>query len=157
MRETLQDHDDNHPAFRHQGLILASDTAEARMIADMWNVQAPERCAVYVAGTPQRVLVEFQEGCLDVLVIIYRLTEGFDHKNISVVGILRNVQPASRVYFSQFVGRAVRKLDADDNVTATVISHEVHRQQQNYNVFEQEHKFVAEDDPVEDPAELDGQ
>lgn len=151
MRETLDDHNRDQPKYRHQGLILATDIVEAHNIADLWNNQAPEnqRCAAYVTDTPREVLENFKTGKLDVLVIIYRLTEGFDRKNVSVVGILRNVQPTSRVYFSQFVGRAVRKLDADDNVTAKVISHAVHIQRRNYELFELEHEFVAEDDPTE--------
>ena len=162
MKGVLADHNDAQSAYKHQGLILATDIDEARTIANLWDrdlpKNAPRQCALYVTGTRRAVLKDFMECKLDVLVIIYRLTEGFDHKNVSVVGILRNVQPASRVYFSQFVGRAVRKLDANDNVTATVISHKVHEQSFNYDLFKEEHVFVAEDDPVElrdeeDPAE----
>ena len=160
MRETLAEHDRVHPDHRHQGLILATDIDEARNIANLWNNHGREpneaqeiRCAAYVTDTPQAVLEKFKTGELDVLVVIFRLTEGFDHKNVSVVGILRNVQPASRVYFSQFVGRAVRRLDANDVVTATVVSHTVHRQRRNYELFQQEHRFVAE----EDPADLEGE
>ena len=158
MKDALADHDNTQSAHKHQGLILATDIREAHKITDLWNHDLPEnappKCAVYVTGTPHAVLEDFREFRLDVLVIIYRLTEGFDHKNVSVVGILRNVQPASRVYFSQFVGRAVRKLDVNDNVTATVISHKVHEQSVNYQLFEEEHVFVTEDDPVdeEEPA-----
>ena len=43
-------------------------------------------------------------------------------------------------------------------MTVTVISHKVHVQSFNYDLFKEEHVFVAEDDPVElrdeeDPAE----
>ena len=159
MKGVLADHD-TQSAHKHQGLILATDIKEANTIARLWNHNLPDptqRCEVYVTDTSRAVLEDFKACRLDVLVIIYRLTEGFDHKNVSVVGILRNIQPASMVYFSQFVGRAVRKLDANDNVTATVISHKVHKQSKNYEEFNEEHVFVAEDDPVEleDPA-LDG-
>ena len=70
-----------------------------------------------------------------VLVVIYRLTEGFDYKEVSVVAILRNVNKKSRVYFSQFVGRAVRKLHKDDPVTATVISSTHYKQGENIYAF----------------------
>lgn len=72
-----------------------------------------------------------------VLVVIYRLTEGFDCKEVSVVGILRNVSERSRVYFAQFVGRAVRRLHKDDPVVATVISHEYHKQEENFKTFKE--------------------
>ena len=70
-----------------------------------------------------------------VLVIIYRLTEGFDYKEVSVVAILRNVNKKSRVYFAQFVGRAVHKLHKDDPVIATVISSTHYRQRTNFDAF----------------------
>ena len=70
-----------------------------------------------------------------VLVVIYRLTEGFDYKEVSVVAILRNVNKKSRVYFAQFVGRAVRKLHKDDPVIATVISSTHYRQRTNFDAF----------------------
>ena len=70
-----------------------------------------------------------------VLVVIYRLTEGFDYKQVSVVAILRNVGMKSRVYFAQFVGRAVRKLDCNDPVTAMVLSHKAHKQYPNFLAF----------------------
>lgn len=156
LSETLTDYDCVHPDHKHQGLILASDINEAHKIANLWNnhEQVPYeaqvfKCAAYVTGTPQAVLENFKKGELDVLVVIFRLTEGFDRKNVSVVGILRNVQPASRVYFSQFVGRAVRRLDADDNATAIVVSHAVHNQSRNYELFKQEDRFVAEVDPAD--------
>ena len=70
-----------------------------------------------------------------VLVVIYRLTEGFDYKEVSVVAILRNVNKKSRVYFAQFVGRAVRKLHKDDPVIATVISSTHYRQRIHFDAF----------------------
>ena len=152
MKGVLADHDRTQSAHKHQGLILATTIKEAHTIARLWNHNLPDptqKCEAYVTDTKRAVLKNFKACKSAVLVVIYRLTEGFDHKNVSVVGILRNVQPASMVYFSQFVGRAVRKLDANDNVTATVISHKVHRQSVNYAMFKEEHVFVAEDDPFE--------
>ena len=80
------------------------------------------------------------------VVVIFRLIEGFDRKNVSVVGILRNVQPQSRVgYSAQFVGRAVCKLHPQDPVKTTIIV--AHDQLQTYRQFENEGDSVAEEDP----------
>ena len=150
MKKELDSHDQQDQK-QHQGLVLALDLDEAKRIAELWNTFFPNsgECATYVTNSPRASLDKFEGGSIRVLVVIYRLTEGFDRKNVSVVAILRNVQPNSRVYFSQFVGRAVRKLDDNDSVQATVISHEVHEQGPNYHMFQHENQFVAQDDPVE--------
>ena len=148
MKMELYSHDQQDPK-QHQG-VLAKNVDEAKRIAELWNTfPISGTCATYVTNSPRASLDKFERGSIRVLVVIYRLTEGFDRKNVSVVAILRTVQPNSRVYFSQFVGRAVRKLDDNDSVQATVISHEVHEQGPNYHMFQHENQFVAQDDPVE--------
>ena len=157
MKSVLDQHDieDNGP--NHQGMILAKDIADAKAIACLWKIVGAEcECKTFVSNDQQEVRQEFEAGRLRVVVVIFRLIEGFDRKNISVVGILRNVQPQSRVYFAQFVGRAVRKLHPQDPVKATIISHVDHGQSQNYEQFEK----LAEEDPedlkdTEDPKDTD--
>ena len=80
------------------------------------------------------------------LVVCGRLLEGFDQRSVSVCVIVRNVARSSHVLFAQFVGRSVRKLSANDPVTAVVISHEFHDQKPNYDRLEN----LAEDDPEDD-------
>ncbi len=156
MKQVLQSHDElNGRQYKHKGLILASTTDEARLISKMWNDHIGlGSCRAFVQNVSQGVVDQFQnpEQDIRVLVVIFRLTEGFDYKNISVAAILRNVSKSSRVYFAQFVGRAVRKLHPDDPVKATVISHVVHKQGDNYRTFNEE--LLAEEDPEpEDPTE----
>lgn len=116
----------------------------------MWTdlYKEPNECKTFVQEDSIDNVKEFEnpESNTRVLVVIFCLTEGFDCKNVSVAAILRNVAPSSRVYFAQFVGRAVRKLHPDDPVKATVISHKVHNQRANYDAFEK----LAEEDPKED-------
>lgn len=150
MQEILQGHDQSDKPNKHKGMILASSTYEAGVIVALWNTlyKTFGTCASFIEKDPFSNLQQFAEpkGDVRVLVIIYRATEGFDCKHVSVVAILRNVHKESHVYFAQFVGRAVRKLHPKDPVEATVISHAVHNQRYNYDAFE----HLAEVDP-EDP------
>ena len=81
-----------------------------------------------------------------VLIIIGWLLEGFDHKPVSVLGIVRNVAPTSWVLFAQFVVRAVRKNNPDDPTPAQIVTHTYFNQLQNYETFE----MLAEVDPTDD-------
>lgn len=96
-----------------------------------------QKCHLYVDGSKGDVVKAFKRGEFRTLIIIGRLLEGFDHKPISVVAIARNVQPSSRVLFTQFIGRAVRKVDAADPVKAVVVSHQCYHQRANFNQRDQ--------------------
>ena len=100
---------------------------------------------MYVCETERYILEDFVNGDIRTLVIVGRLLEGFDHKPVSVLGIVRNIAPTSRVLFAQFVGRAVRKNSPSDLVPAQIVSHEYFNQMQNYNTFEK----LAEEDPTD--------
>ena len=120
VRDRLTCNGDNHKA-----MVLAENKEHASLIADLWNAHYKEcgECHTFIQGDKVSHVNDFMTKTEKrVLVVIYRLTEGFDCKEVSVVAIFRNVDKKSRVYFSQFVGRAVRKLDKDDPITATVIS-----------------------------------
>jgi superfamily II DNA or RNA helicase len=147
MKKALDEHDAMDKDHKHQGMVLAADIEEAKTIAKLWNtvIGGQDECETFVSKDHPEAREEFEAGNLRMMVVIYRLIEGFDRKNVSVVGILRNVQPKSRVYFAQFVGRAVRKLHPTDPVEATIISHKVHNQKINYETFEE----LAEEDPEE--------
>ena len=148
MKSVLDEHDVHDAEHKHQGMILAKDIYDAKAIACLWNIVGEGgECKTFVSKDEKKVRQDFEEGKLRVVVVIFRLIEGFDRKNVSVVGILRNVQPQSRVYFAQFVGRAVRKLHPQDPVKATIISHVAHDQQQNYRQFQIEEVSIAEEDP----------
>ena len=86
---------------------------------------------MFVSETRKDIPDAFEQGKIRTLVIIGRLLEGFDHKPVSVLGIVRNIAP-SRVLFAQFVGRAVRKNHPDDPVPAQIVTHECFKQLQNF-------------------------
>jgi len=101
---------------------------------------------MYVAGTSPEILKEFQRGEIRTMIIVGRLIEGFDHKNISVVGIVRNVARSSKVLFHQFVGRALRKVYQDDPITAAIVSHPMFDQRPNFEQFDQVTDMDNEDE-----------
>ena len=84
----------------------------------------------------KKILKDFLSGDIRVLVVAGKLLEGFDRKNVSVVGIARRVARKSKVLFAQFVGRAVRKFDNDDLVTTMIVSHKFYNQRENYDQFD---------------------
>lgn len=97
------------------------------------------------------ILSDFKEGEVRVLVVVVgKLLEGFDQGNVSVVGIARKVAPTSKVLFSQFVGRAVRKLHPNDPVTATVVSHIQYQQRENFNNYDQVTDRENDDEKIEE-------
>ena len=107
-------------------------------------------CERYTSDSHRSILTRFEQGEIRVLVVVGKLLEGFDRKNVSVAAIARNVAPSSRVLFAQFVGRAVRKFDSEDNVTTMVVSHEVYKQRVNIEQFDQ----VPDDDNVDDDDDI---
>ena len=73
--------------------------------------------------------------------------EGFDNPNVSVVGIARNVQ--SSIIFAQFVGRAIRKIRANDPIKATIVSDKFFNQKvmrENFEVLPENEEPNEEDD-----------
>jgi superfamily II DNA or RNA helicase len=159
VRDTLNahDHEDN---YVHKAMILAKDKQNARDICTLWNEHYnsdpnADSCVTFIQNDSKTNVNRFMtEDEIKILVVIYRLTEGFDYKQISVAAILRNVNKKSRVYFAQFVGRAVRKLHPSDPVKATVISHVVYNQRPNYDAFK---NCELAEDIDEDPTLLDAE
>ena len=148
MEQYLNEHDRADPTVGHQGMVLTQTKTginPAETFCDIYNELFPDKCAVYVSETRKDILDQFVGGEIRVLVIIGRLLEGFDHKPVSVLGIVRNIAPTSRVLFAQFVGRAVRKNSPSDPVPAQIVTHIHFNQHQNYDTFEQ----LAEEDPTD--------
>ena len=149
MERYLNEHDQAYPRVKHQGMVLAQTKTglnQAELFRDTYNDLFPNTCEMYVTKFRRYILDAFKRGEIRVLVIIGRLLEGFDRKHVSVLGIVRNVQPTSRVLFAQFVGRAVRKNDPNDPVSVQIVTHKCFDQHQNYLTFEE----LAEEDPTDD-------
>ena len=72
----------------------------AETFCNIYNELFPNKCGVYVSETRRDILDKFQDGKIRTLVIIGRLLEGFGHKPVSVLGIVRNIAPTSRVLFA---------------------------------------------------------
>ena len=149
MEQYLNKHDEADPTVRHQGMVLTQSKRgknPAIPFCEAYNRLFPGKCAVYVFETSRAVLEKFVKGDIRTLVIIGRLLEGFDHTLVSVLGIVRNIAPTSRVLFAQFVGRAVRKTSPTDSVVAQIVTHECFNQNGNFITFDK----LAEEDPIDD-------
>ena len=139
MEKYLNSHDQEESGVKHQGMVIAQtkeDLNSAKKFCALYNDLYPNHCEVYDSDSKSAVLTRFTSGRTRTLVIIGKLLEGFDHKPISVLGIVRNIKPSSRVLFAQFVGRAVRKTSVDDPITAQIVTHECFKQRVNYSNFD---------------------
>lgn len=152
MLSSLKEHDKTVNIF-HQGMILCYLTEEVdRVVAVMSHMfsacQLDERVVAYHGNSNKDGFEQFcgRKGNIPLprfLVVCGKATEGFDRREISVVGILRNVSVKSSVLFSQFVGRCVRRAGPQDNCIAVVVSHPFHEQRRNFEKMDE----LAEVDP----------
>lgn len=135
----LDKHDQEDPSHSHQAMVLAQtveDLNSAECFKQAYNTLGLDKCETFVANTNVEILNRFDQGKIRTLVIVGRLLEGYDNNHVSVVGIVRNVAPSSKVLFSQFVGRAVRKAYPADPVTAMIVSHQCFNQRINFDNFD---------------------
>ena len=162
----LDQHDRQDPRVpRHKAMVLTQTVAglnPATLFYLAYSIVAPNKCGLYVTTrelqfpiNADEELQKFEKGDIRTLVIIGKLREGFDQKQVSVVAIARNVAPTSRVLFAQFVGRAVRKAHDNDPVTAMVVSHPKYDQERNFVQFDQLAEQENRDDEWDTPMEID--
>ena len=141
MEECLKDHDRLESTTYHQGMVIAQRKSKdeknsARNFYAVYEANYPGNCKVYDSDSDSAVLDSFKKNEFRTLVVIGKLLEGFDCKSVSVLGIVRNIAPTSRVLYAQFVGRAVRKTSVDDPVDAQVITHVYFNQKINHEMFD---------------------
>ena len=107
-----------------------------------------EKCFKFIGNTPDKIVDLFKNLKFRTLVICGSLLEGFDHPNVSVVGIARNVQ--APVIFAQFIGRSFRKLKKNDPVDACIVSDQRYKQREMWARFEilpeEENDYDSEED-----------
>ncbi|KAJ1636360.1 P-loop containing nucleoside triphosphate hydrolase protein [Pavlovales sp. CCMP2436] len=101
------------------GLVKAASVAQAKMLVKIYgeceykwtnaagNSQTRKiRVAKYTAGTGKRYLEQFEKGEIDVLVVVGKLSEGYDFPPISVLAW--HYPTTSVICALQFLGRALR-------------------------------------------------
>ena len=126
VKAALRDHDMSHQGVFHQAMILCQTTDTINPISlfvRLYNeniIEVRDRCEQYISTTNVNIRNDFTDGRFRTIVICGSLLEGFDHRNVSVVGIIRNLR--SKILFSQFVGRALRLIDEHDHLTAQIIT-----------------------------------
>lgn len=148
----LNQHDQQDPQVCHQAMVMAQTVIDLNAAKDFEkaynDVKDPisgDSCGVYAGDATREILDRFDNGETRTLVIVGKLREGYDNKRVSVVAIVRNVARQSKVLFTQFVGRAVRKVRPDDPVTAMIISHEIFNQRPNFDQFD----TITEEDNID--------
>ncbi len=146
IENVLNRHDREQQDIKHQAMILTHQISEAKEVMEMYNALFPNKAVTHAGTGTSSHFNEFKAGQRRAVVVCGKALEGFNQPSVSVCCILRNVAPASRVLFAQFVGRCVRKTSANDVVVAEVISHIKHRQKGNYDQLDQ----LAEEDPEDD-------
>lgn len=139
MKEILSKHDADDPLNIHQAMVICQtiqDLNSVREFVGVYNQNASEleKCCEYISETNQEVLKRFKTFQFRTLVICGSLLEGFDHPNVSVVAIARNVQ--SPIIFSQFIGRSFRKLNNRDPVKACIVSDKFFNQYHMWEKFD---------------------
>lgn len=149
--ESLRAHDKLDPSTKHQAMILAQSIRTlngAEAMVQCYNRLFPGKATAYHSGSGNATILEnFRSGKIQVLVVVGKLLEGFDHKPVSVLGIARNVAQKSRVLFTQFVGRAVRKVSHEnENISAIVCAHVQHSQEHNFSALDS----LADCDPSDE-------
>ena len=154
----MDEHDRLDPRHKHQAMVLTqtiSGLYSAKNFVETYcrvcNYNPNDMCEMYTSEpivyesedgeaiynmSPEYIFQKFVNGDIRVLVVVGKLLEGFDRKHVSVAGIVRKVARESKVLFTQFVGRALRKLDNDDPVTTMIVSHKFYNQRENYNQFD---------------------
>eukprot|EP01080_Neovahlkampfia_damariscottae_P005749 gene5749-9570_t len=120
----------------HQAMILMRTTEETEECAWSINTNYMKILALpYYSDSKEENLTKFKNNEIKILVVCGKLLEGFDRKEVSIICILRNIQKESRVLFSQFVGREVRKLSKKDDTTTKVLSHIKFQQKENFKIM----------------------
>jgi superfamily II DNA or RNA helicase len=109
IKEELYKHDQQDGTVMHQAMVLTRQKTAADEIVEVFN-QTPQPdypnypSATHHGESDPNNFINFKKGNVRILVVCGMLLEGFDRAQVSVVAVLRNVQPESRVLFSQFVG-----------------------------------------------------
>lgn len=113
IMELLDSQDKN--GVKHQAMILTHTMEEAISVAELLNIKFYTRVAgAYCRPQPSKqVLGAFESSKFRIIVVYGKLLVGFNRPQISVVGILRNIQPESRTLFTQIVEKCLHKISAD--------------------------------------------
>jgi superfamily II DNA or RNA helicase len=136
-------------------MVLCQTLDSINSIADFTSVynddlDPSQHCKQYSSRNTveerKKILEEFKNKKFKTLVVCGCLKEGFDHPNVSIVAIARNVGANSHVLFAQFVGRALRLVNRKEPATlkAAIISHPEFNQRINFEIYD---KYIAENYP----------
>jgi superfamily II DNA or RNA helicase len=140
VKEKLLQHDSQDQNIIHQAMVLCQTIKDLNAVDNFVSIynqnvtDEREKCYAFTGNTTHSVLNGFKKHAFRTLVICGCLLEGFDHPNVSVVGIARNVQ--SPIIFAQFIGRSFRKVNNTDTVIASIVTDQLFNQKPMWDRFE---------------------
>lgn len=131
----------------HMAIAIAKDIEAANEAVVLWNnqVDTSGTAIAYHGKLRSRELqdnmTEIKSNNVKLVVVVYKLQEGFDHPPISIAAILKRIGSPST--FAQFIGRAQRivrsgGITESRNIVADIVTHSHFQQLENYELFENE-------------------
>jgi len=106
------------------------------MFCDIYSKYYPGKCAAYTCNDHKSVLDDFVSGTVRVLVTTANLLDDIASNRVSVLGVMYEIIPSSRILFDQFISKAVCRSSPDDQVDVEVVTHEHFHQKRNFENFE---------------------
>lgn len=130
----------------HMAIAVTKNTEEANEAASMWNKYFGTGTAIaYHSKVGEKELPKFmkriKENKVQLVVVVAKLMEGFDHPPISIAAILTGIKSPRK--FVQFVGRAQRIFRYEGGqesveIVADIVTHTCYNQRGNYENFNDE-------------------
>eukprot|EP01080_Neovahlkampfia_damariscottae_P006143 gene6143-10150_t len=122
----------------HAALLIVINIETARKVKEIAKKYLEIDAICYHSKLPnyeQRILKNtFENGKVQLMIIVQSLLEGYDYPPVSILGITRKIGK-NIPSFDQFVGRALRydrtKDGEKDELIAKVITHQCFYQQEN--------------------------
>jgi len=138
IKDTLEAKNRDFPLARgHRALAITKDINDADRFS-LFCSHVGLRAAPYHGDILPRerdnTKDHFENGELEVLIVVGMLLEGYDFSPISISAIATPI--SSSVKFQQFIGRALRK-DRDETIgtKATIITHQLFGQKSIYDKY----------------------
>lgn len=114
----------------HKIIAVACSIHHAQMIQKLYDDEGLRSCIIHSKLNDElrtKAFNDIENNCVDVVINVAMLGEGYDHKYLSIAAIFRPFR--SELPYQQFVGRVLRRIPDNevckptDNI-ASIVSHE---------------------------------
>ena len=130
----------------HMAMAITRNITEADKAVKLWNTRFGDNTAIAFhskVGDKQliKLMAQIKEDKVQLVVVVSKLMEGFDHPPISIAAILTGIKSPRK--FVQFVGRAQRVVrfgggQEHADIHADIVTHSCYNQSENYDNFQNE-------------------